>query len=151
MVDTQTNLFVLGIDRTDDNQALVLLDDTDSLDERSLLYITNNILDFDFYVNSSWVGYDRSQYIDSIDSERSAFNLQSQVLVHHQYNDNGNVNFIPLKNHQTYRGNTIRGDHFTFTSEKYPDVNFRNYNAIHSGLNQEKGNDTIILSYTFHD
>lgn len=151
LVDTQTNLFVLGIDRTDDNQALVLLDDTDSLDERSLLYITNNILDFDFYVNSSWVGYDRSQYIDSIDSERSAFNLQSQVLVHHQYNDNGNVNFIPLKNHQTYRGNTIRGDHFTFTSEKYPDVNFRNYNAIHSGLNQEKGNDTIILSYTFHD
>ena len=33
----------------------------------------------------------------------------------------------------------------------YPDVDFRTYNALHTGFNQEKGNDTITLSFTFND
>lgn len=149
IIDVVDEIGVLGID--ENKGQIVLLNDVENLGENSLIHITNNILDFDFYVNSSWVGYDRSQYIDSIDRSRSAFNLDGQALIHHQYNDDTNVNFIPLKNNLTYRGNTVRGDNFSFSSEKYPDVNFRTYNSINSGLNQEKGNDNIILTYTFHD
>ena len=33
----------------------------------------------------------------------------------------------------------------------YPDVDFRTYSALHTGFNQEKGTDTITLSYVFND
>ena len=46
-------------------------------------YINESSLNFDFYVDSSWVGYDRSQYISSINKEMSAFELSSQSIIHH--------------------------------------------------------------------
>ena len=33
----------------------------------------------------------------------------------------------------------------------YPDVDYRTYNTINSGIKQERGTDNIILSYTFVD
>lgn len=119
--------------------------------EENLIYITNNILDMQFYLDASWIGYDRSQYIDSVNGLKSAFNLETQTLFHHQYNDEDTINFIPLKNNLSYKGNTIRGNNLTQSNEYYPDVDFRTYTSINSGLQQEKGNDNIILNFIFND
>lgn len=147
ITEVEKKQFVIGYDN-----GKLTLDDVDKIDDQNhKIYVTNNILDFDFYINSSWVSYDRSQYIDSINEKKSKMNIESQTLLHHQYNADDGVNFIPLKNDMTYKGNIIRGDNFSFSSNEVPDVNFRNYTSIHSGINQERGTDNIILSYTFHD
>jgi hypothetical protein len=113
--------------------------------------VTNNLLDFDFYVDSSWVGYDRSKFISSIDEDRSAKSLTSQALIHHQYNKEDGFNFIPLKNNLTYKGNSVRGNNTNISDKEYPDVDYRIYTSISSGMNQEKGNDNIILNFSFVD
>ena len=144
-------LYSLKIERLDDgNSKLILSKDLEQKDE-NLIFITNNVLDMDFYLDSSWVSYDRSQYIDSIDRLKSAFNLETQTLFHHQYNNEDTINFIPLKNNLTYKGNTIRGNNLSLSDIYYPDVDYRNYTSINSGLNQEMGNDNIILNFVFND
>jgi hypothetical protein len=77
--------------------------------------------------------------------------LESQALIHHQYNRDGGFNFIPLKTNLTYKGNSVRGNNTNYSDDNYPDVDYRTYTAINSGLNQEKGNDNITLSFTFTD
>lgn len=37
------------------------------------------------------------------------------------------------------------------SDSNYPDVDFRTYNSLHTGFNQEKGNDIITLTFTFND
>lgn len=145
-------LYLLGIQRDDNKQAtLRLWDDTKSDSGDVITYVTNNLLEFDFYIDSSWVSYDRSKYISSINPKKSAYNLTTQALIHHQYNKEDGFNFIPLKNNQTYKGNTIRGNNMTYSDENYPDVDYRTYTSIQSGLKQEKGNDNIILTFNFTD
>ena len=51
----------------------------------------------------------------------------------------------------TYKGNSVRGNNTNFSDLNYPDVDYRTYTAINSGLNQEKGNENIILSFNFVD
>jgi hypothetical protein len=116
-----------------------------------MIYINNNNLIFDYYLDGSWVSYNRNKYISSIDRNKSAFGLKTQALLHHEYNKEDGINFIPLKNNLTYKGNSIRGNYMNESVINYPDVDYRTYNSINSGIAQEKGNDTIILSYTFTD
>ena len=106
-------------------------------------YVTNKILNFDFFIDNSWVRYDRGQYISSIDEDNSYYNLETQALIHHEYNKEDGINFIPLKNNISYKGNTIRG------SYNENDVDFREYNNIHVGVTTEKGNENIVLTFTF--
>lgn len=120
-------------------------------DGNEICYIENTQLDFNFYVDSSWVGYDRSETIASVDKGRSSQNLKTQALIHHQYNKDGGFNFIPLKNNLTYKGNSVRGNNTNYSDDNYPDVDYRTYTSINSGLNQEKGNENITLSFTFTD
>jgi hypothetical protein len=77
--------------------------------------------------------------LTSIDRNRSVFELETQALIHHEYNKDEGMNFIPLKNNLTYRGNSIRGNNTNNSSINYPDVDYRIYNTIQSGTNQEKG------------
>lgn len=56
-----------------------------------------------------------------------------------------------MKNNLSYRGNTIRGANMVMSGFDYPDVDFRTYNSLHTGFNQEKGADNITLSFTFND
>jgi hypothetical protein len=77
--------------------------------------------------------------------------LKTQALIHHQYNKDGGFNFIPLKNNLTYKGNSVRGNNTNYSDDNYPDVDYRTYTSINSGLNQEKGNENITLSFTFTD
>lgn len=152
VVKTYHGFYTLGVERSVDNPTgnLKLYDDVVD-DSNVFAYIHDTSLDFDFYVDASWVSYDRSKYISSINRDRSAFGLSTQSLIHHQYNKEDGFNFIPLKNNFSYRGNTIRGANLVMSDFNYPDVDFRTYDALHTGFNQEKGTDTITLSYTFND
>lgn len=151
IIDEQYKLYTLNIERLDENNTKLVLSENLEQTNTNLIYIVNNVLDMDFYLDASWISYDRSQYIDSVDRTKSAFNLETQALFHHQYNNDDTINFIPLKNNLTYKGNTIRGNNLSISDNFYPDVDFRNYTSINSGLNQEKGNDNIILNFLFND
>lgn len=151
IIDEKYKLYTLNIERLDENSAKLVLSENLNQTNSNLIYIVNNVLDMDFYLDASWTSYDRSQYIDSINRSKSAFNLETQALFHHQYNNEDTINFVPLKNNLTYKGNTIRGNNLTISDSFYPDVDFRNYTNINSGLNQEKGNDNIILNFLFND
>lgn len=145
-------LYQLEIKRQQDKSYnLVLSSNTKDINSNSICYITNNLIDFNFYIDSSWVAYDRSKYVSSIDESRSAKGLETQALIHHQYNSDGGFNFIPLKNNLTYKGNSIRGNNTNLSDLDFPDVDYRTYTTINSGMNQEKGNDNIILNFTFVD
>lgn len=138
--------FEEGSDRT----SLFLTTDLSEGDD-AIIYLNNNILDFEFYLNSSWVSYNRSQYISKINERKSAFSLNNQILFHHEYNTDEGINFIPLKNQFSYKGESLRGSNMTISSVNYPDVDYRNYTSINSGIIQEKGNDNIILTFSFYD
>lgn len=120
-------------------------------EEVSVCYIENPTLKISSILDVSWVGYDTSRSITSIDKDKSSYDLESQALIHHQYNRDGGFNFIPLKTNLTYKGNSVRGNNTNYSDDNYPDVDYRTYTAINSGLNQEKGNDNITLSFTFTD
>ena len=130
-----------------DGVSLLLMKPTEIQDGSiiSECFVDNKLLNFDFFIDNSWVKYDRGQYISSIDEDKSYFNLESQTLIHHEYNKDGGFNFIPLKNNLTYKGNTVRG------SYSDNDVDFREYNNIHVGTTGEKGNENIVLSFRFNE
>lgn len=152
VVKTYYGFYSLGVERTEDNKTGELkLFDSNYEDDNVFAYVHDSSLDFNFYVDTSWVGYDRSKYISSVNSDRSATGLETQSIIHHQYNKEDGFNFIPLKNNLSYRGNTIRGANLIMSDFSYPDVDFRTYSALHTGFNQEKGADIITLSYVFND
>ena len=153
VIGSYNKLYLLGINRDlyTKQATLVLYQNLDDVSSQTMIYINNNNLIFDYYLDGSWVSYNRNKYISSIDRNKSAFGLKTQALLHHEYNKEDGINFIPLKNNLTYKGNSIRGNYMNESVINYPDVDYRTYNSIHSGIAQEKGNDTIILSYTFTD
>ena len=153
IVGSYNKLYLLGISRNlyTKQATLVLRQDLDDVSSQSMIYVNQSDFMFDYYLDGSWVSYNRNKYISSIDKSKSAFELKTQSLLHHQYNKEQGINFIPLKNNLTYKGNSIRGNYMNESFINYPDVDYRTYNAIHSGINQEKGNENIILTYTFTD
>lgn len=147
-------VFALACEKNNQGEYFIKLVDVENKDidlDSTTVYLSNNILDLDFYTNASYISYDRSRYIDSIDRKKSAFDLETQTLFHHEYNKDDGVNFIPLKNNLTYKGHTTRGSNLTQSSQNYPDVNYRNYTAINTAKNQELGAENITLTYIFND
>lgn len=125
-------------------------------EERSIIYVNSQLENIDSFINESWIRYNRKNSVDKINSTRSKFNNESQVLIHHEYNDDDNqVNLIPLKNTLTYQGTVTDGQCSTLSNNgKFidePMVDFRNYTSLHTGVNQEYGNDNIILTFAFTD
>ena len=110
---------------------------------------------FKYFVDTSWVTYDRKNKIDVIDNECSTFTLNSQFLVHHEYCADNDINIIPLKNNLTYQGSLVNGTNNIRSNDgfyiKKPLVDFKTYTTINSGINQEYGNDNIILTFNFTD
>ena len=75
---TYTKNYSLGIKRdVNDYAILTLLDASDANNDDNVCYITSDMFDYDMYINDSWVSYDRSNYISSIDSDNSAMNLET--------------------------------------------------------------------------
>ena len=122
-----------------------------SITSSDLINSNNN---FKYFVDNSWVTYDRKNKIDVIDNDYSTFTLDSQFLLHHEYCTD-DVNIIPLKNNLTYQGSLVNGANNTRSNDgfyiKKPLVDFKTYTRINSGINQEYGNDNIILSFNFTD
>lgn len=70
--------YTLHCKRSDDkNGELIVKEGEEEESINNICYVTNNILDFNFFVDTSWVGYDRSKYISSINKNKSAFNLET--------------------------------------------------------------------------
>lgn len=107
------------------------------------------------FIDSSWITYDRKNKISVIDNNHSVFALDSQFLLHHEYSTNTDVNIIPLKNNLTYQGSLVNGANNTRSNDGFyinkPLVDFKTYTGINSGINQEYGNDNIILTFNFTD
>lgn len=152
IIGTYFKFYTLFVHRPNEGEAvLMVVEGSEEEKDNNICFVTNNILDFNFFVDTSWISYDRSKFISSINDRKSAYNLETQALIHHQYNKEDGFNFIPLKNNLSYKGNTIRGNYMNQSDSRYPDVDFRTYTGIHTGLNQEKGNDTITLTFNFTD
>lgn len=124
--------------------------------ENGILYINEEEESLSYLINANWIKYDRKNAINTIDKSKSAFNLESQAIIHHEYSDkSNNINIIPLKNTLTYQGTATNGSNITLSSNgKYietPLVDYRNYVALNSGYNQEGGTENITLTFTFSD
>lgn len=144
-------LYSLGVQRKNDGQGALRVYPIGQDGVQCQAYINASSNDFDFYVDSSWISYDRKGYISSIDQNKSAFNLSTQALIHHQYNKEDGMNFIPLKNTLSPKGNVMRGSNLMITDNNLPDVDFKIYTSIQSGLNQETGFQNITLTFNFFD
>lgn len=144
--------------RIDEKSYTLLLEDYNGSQNDSIndnIFITKENDNFDYFIDSSWVTYDRRNKIDTIANEYSYFNLDSQFLIHHEYAEDDNINILPLKNHLTYQGSLVNGNNTVRSEDGFyinrPLVDFKTYTGVHSGINQEHGNDTIILTFTFND
>lgn len=81
---TYYGFYTLGVERSESNSVgkLKLYDD-DLVSNNQFAYINDVSLDYEFYTDASWVGYDRSNNISSIRSDKSAFGLDTQAIIHH--------------------------------------------------------------------
>lgn len=125
-------------------------------EDNTIIFINSQEEEVKQLIDSSWVVYDRSNSISAIDKERSAFNLENQFVIHHEYSDDSDsVNLFPLKNTLTYQGTVTNGSnqYLTNNGKMIEDVkvDFRNYTNLNTGLNQELGTDTITLTFNFSD
>lgn len=153
VIGTYERLYILEVGRNQETEKynLRLSEDITKQDYTTMIFVHENSLMYYFYLDGSWVGYDNTETVSRIDRDRSAFELKTQALLHHEYNKDQGINFIPLKNNLTYKGNSIRGNNTNQSTSNYPDVDYRTYTSIQSGTNQEKGFDNIILTFTFVD
>lgn len=142
---------------SEDSYELALGDyksDADGSDDDNI-YILSDNEKLDYQIENSWVVYDRRNKIDVINASRSAFDLDGQFLVHHEYHTDNDINIIPLKNNLTYQGSLVNGNNLVKTTDGFynenPAVDFKTYTGLHSGINQEYGNGNIILTFNFTD
>lgn len=125
-------------------------------DEYSIIYINSQEEEINRFINTSWIVYDRSNSISAINKEKSAFDLENQFIIHHEYSNEDNmVNMFPLKNNLTYQGTVTNGSNLYLSNNgkmiEDVKVDYRNYTNINSGINQELGSETITLTFNFSD
>lgn len=93
----------------------------------------------------------------SVNSERSLFDQDGQYIFHTEYNDqdiNSNqikFNFFTLDTNRSEYGFIKRGTNMVDAEDTTPTFNYRQYNTLDTGLDQEQGNDKMSLTYTFYD
>ena len=120
----------------------------------SLIKIDYNFTEATPKVYNSWIGYDSKKNNSlTIDESRSVFDLKNQLLLHTNYRDLSvnKLNFLVLNNNRSEKNYIKRGVSRINASPYYPDVDFRDYNTLVTGNDQEKGNDNISLVYTWND
>ena len=125
----------------------------------------NNIfnIDLNFEVikhqqNQDFISYNtRALNTLSINSEKSLFDQNGQYVFHTEYNDQDiysnqiKFNFFTLDTSRSEYGFIKRGTNMVNADDEVPTFNFRQYNTLDTGLDQEQGNDKISLTYTFYD
>ena len=84
IIGTYFKFYTLFVHRPNDGEAiLMVVEGSEEEKDNNICFVTNNILDFNFFVDTSWVSYDRSKFISSINDRKSAYNLETQALIHH--------------------------------------------------------------------
>lgn len=107
-------------------------------------------------LDTSWVSYDpthKNSY--SILKERSSYGLKNNYLVSTQYSyvtsSNIEANVMILKNQMSNTNYSYRGDYLISNNFNRPSVQFRRYNKIFTGNNQELGLYNMSLNYQFYN
>ena len=125
----------------------------------------NNIfnVDLNFEViqhqqNIDFVSYStRALNTLTINTDKSLFDQNGQYIFHTEYNDqdiNSNqikFNFFTLDTSRSEYGFIKRGTNMVNADDTTPTFNYRLYNTLDTGLDQEQGNDKMSLTYTFYD
>jgi len=108
-------------------------------------------------LDTSWVSYDlRHKNSYTILDNRSIYGLKNNYLVYTQYtNVTSNkleANILMLKNQFSNTNYSYRGDYMVNNRDfNVPSVQFRSYNKIFSGNDQELGSYGISLNYEFYN
>lgn len=106
--------------------------------------------------DTSWVAYDpthKNSY--SVLKDKSVYGLKNNYLISTQYSyitsSNIDANIMILKNQISNTNYSYRGDYLTIKNFNDPSVQFRRYNKIFSGNNQEKGLYNMSINYQFYN
>jgi len=131
------------------NDEFVLTDDAYSSNPATLNFY---LQDFNFDGNASWASYEKiNKNKLSINPQNSLLNCSNNILIYNNYTyisgSEIQANFLALKNQHTNKNYSYRADNLDNTDPNIPNVKLRNYNSLDTGLNQELGFDSIVLSY----
>jgi hypothetical protein len=114
------------------------------------------IQEFSFNSNSSWASYEKTNKNElKINSKKSLLDCSNNILIYNNYTyitgSDIDANFLTLKNHHTNKNYSYRANNLENSDPNIPNINTREYNAIDTGVNQELGFDSIVLSYDFYN
>lgn len=124
---------------------------------------TNNLIFIDYSndvvpsnINNSFISYnndDRDRLI--IDTSNSSYDNKGQYLLHTNYNtissDKLDLNYLTLDNNRSEYNFIKRGSNMFDTPFGIPSFDYRDYNTLHSGNEQERGTEKLQLNYVFYD
>lgn len=125
-------------------------------DSSNMFYIDYNFSNLEPQIDNGFVSYDiHKQNTLSIDTLRSDTHTSSQLLLHTAYNtvssDQLTLNYLELETDRSEYSFARRGSNTQNGLKTVPGVDFRGYQTIHTGADQERGNENISLTYTFYD
>lgn len=88
---------------------------------------------------------------------KSLFDQKGQYMFHCEYNSqvlsgcNLEFNFFNLDTNRSEYGYIKRGTNMVDSLDSFPSFNYRKYNALDTGGDEEGGHDKMSLIYTFYD
>lgn len=141
-----------------DRSLTALKVDKIEVDTSNTIYIDLNFEIINQVQNNDFIAY-RTGALNtlSINSDRSLFDQNGQYLFHTEYNEfdiNSNqikFNFFTLDTNRSEYGFIKRGTNMIAADDTIPTFNYRTYNTLDTGVDQESGNDKLSLTYTFYD
>ena len=107
-------------------------------------------------INNSFITYinDKRENL-IIDNSSSSFTNKGQYLLHTNYNtisaSSFNLNYLTLDNNRSEYNFIKRGSNMFDTPYGVPSFDYRDYNTLHSGNEQERGTEKLQLNYVFYD
>jgi len=122
----------------------------------NLIFIDYNNDTVPSSINNSFISYnnnDRDRLI--INTSNSSYDNNGQYLLHTNYNtissDRLDLNYLTLDNNRSEYSFIKRGSNMFDTPFGIPSFDYRDYNTLHSGNEQERGTEKLQLNYVFYD
>ncbi len=120
------------------------------------IFLNFYIQEFSFNGNSSWASYENyNKNALKINPDKSILNCSNNILFYNNYTyisgSEIETNFLTLKNHHTNKNYSYRADNLQNTELNVPNTKIREYNSLNTGLNQELGFDSIVLTYDLYN